>query len=93
MGGWGVRPAGSFAGKVAAAVITITAFDATWDGSGEVPEAIYRNVGSSTNAITITGALVGGVQQTIDGANSITVSGAYFSIHLISDGTNLMKFD
>ena len=83
-----------YAGIAAGAIsITITAFDATWDGSGEVPEAIYRNVTSSTNTITIAGKLVGGVQQTIDGDNSITVSGAYFSILLKSDGTNLMKFD
>lgn len=79
--------------SIQAISITITAFDATWDGSGELPEAIYRNVTNSTNTVTIAGALVGGVQQTIDGENSISVSGAYFSIRLLSDGTNLMKFD
>lgn len=77
----------------AAAAITIIAFDATWDGTGPIPEGLYKNVTNSTNEIKIQGKLVGGVQQTIDGQNSISITTGFGQVHLISDGTNLMKFD
>ena len=89
MAGFGVRPAGSFAGKTLAAILTITLPTAVWDGTGQAPEIIVKNVSSSTNEIQ----LDADGSETIDGDLTVSITAGRGRIHLISDGTNWMRVD
>lgn len=82
-----------FSGSGAVAVFTITFPDAIWDGNGQAPEVIVKNVTSSTNEVSLIGATVNSVQQTIDGSTSLAMNTAYWIVHGISDGTNWMRVD
>ena len=68
---------------------TITLPSATWDGFGQAPEVIVKEVGGSSNEVLVDGLN----SQTIDGAANVSMTTAYGRLHVISDKVNWMRVD
>ena len=72
-----------------AAIRIITLPTAAWDGTGQAPEIIVKNVSSSTKEIQLDAF----GSEIIDGDLTVSITAGRGRIHLISDGTNWMRVD
>lgn len=74
--------------SISAAIFSITAPDATWDGNGSAPALLVKNVTSSINEFRVVGTL----SQTFDDASFFPIAEAYGWALFVSDRTNWMVF-
>ncbi len=75
--------------SIGSAILLITLPSAAWDGTGQAPEIIVKNVSSSSKEIQLDPF----GSETIDDELTVSITAGHGRIHIISDRVNWMRVD